>query len=466
MALATQAEHGYDSSYLDQGFKCNFASNISNLSLSKAAQTGRTKTFTRKATFSPVNNFDWNTRYGAMVYAYRNGEDFYPVIDTLFYNHSGRTITDLDFYRDVGVRWIAGNQLQSFDITIGTDEQSLYSGVAFLPSDLGKFVALSGTQGLTTSRTVGFSSAPAYWPSPRISSQQIKILSTENHRYISPYGLFVYDSGLFFNSGNQVIDALRPTYHGDFATGNGNLFPLFHKSSVTVLDPLGSVFYTGWNQNTAVNTHSIISYLGRNYAAIQDSSGINPVTGIDHWMLLNGDAVESQLYGVNTMKFRLATSTGYYVVYDDESGARQLLPFESSYRISLSGCFNGSGIFPVDVFSHGVSSTNIGTNIPYVYNDALIPKDVGRVYAPRHFTSLSGRGSGRGWKNNQFTEFYYSGYASGYNPIYSSGSIPIYVALAEIDARTYGYAFPWTSKVSYSYIPSGQVHWTNFLPLF
>lgn len=84
MALATQAEHGYDSSYLDQGFKCNFASNISNLSLSKAAQTGRTKTFTRKATFSPVNNFDWNTRYGAMVYAYRNGEDFYPVIDTLF----------------------------------------------------------------------------------------------------------------------------------------------------------------------------------------------------------------------------------------------------------------------------------------------------------------------------------------------------------------------------------------------
>ena len=450
MALATQAEHGYDSSYLDQGFKCSFASNVSNLSFSKAQNSGRTKTFTRKATFSPVNNFDWNTRYGAMVYAYRNGENFYPVIDTLFYNHSGRASSDLDYYRDVGVSWTQGNQLGSFGFTIGTDVQNLETYYGGNQANIGQFVNY-GAQGLTTGRSFSVSSGAVYWPSTRVSPQQIKLLSIKDVTYVSPNGLSVSDPNFFFNSGNQIIDKVSPSYnHGGLQ--DGKEFPLAFEESISENSYLGSVFYTGWNYqtDTSYEQNVVISYNGLNYASIDYSSGIDPATGTNHWMFLNDAPVDSQVYGESTLKFRTENTNGYYVVYDDAYSNRQLLPYGGG--IQLSGYSNGSGIFPVNFTSQTISPVDIITGLPYVYNNVLIPKNVARVISV-DLSTYAKRGSGKGWMTDQFTDFTYGGL---------SGSTPIYVALVTTRARTYGNAFPWQSSLTFEHIPSGKIYWTNF----
>ena len=92
--------------------------------------------------------------------------------------------------------------------------------------------------------------------------------------------------------------------------------------------------------------------------------------------------------------------------------------------------------------------------MPYVYNDVLIPQRVARV-SDVDLSTLAKRGSGRGWKNDEFTAFSYSGL---------SGSIPVYVARAVTIARDYGYAFPWQSSLDFrGHGPAaGKVHWTDF----
>jgi hypothetical protein len=60
--------------------------------------TGRTKTITRKTLFSPVSSLGYNTRFASLVFASNldpqdnAGSTFYPMVDTLFFNASGRSL--------------------------------------------------------------------------------------------------------------------------------------------------------------------------------------------------------------------------------------------------------------------------------------------------------------------------------------------------------------------------------------
>jgi hypothetical protein len=60
--------------------------------------TGRKKTITRRAVFSPANSMGYNTRFGSMVFAYTASTaelgkyTYYPTMDTLFYDNSGRSL--------------------------------------------------------------------------------------------------------------------------------------------------------------------------------------------------------------------------------------------------------------------------------------------------------------------------------------------------------------------------------------
>jgi hypothetical protein len=60
--------------------------------------TGRKKTITRKALFSPVSSLGYNTRFGSLVFGYNidnapaGQRIYYPYIDTLFYDSSGRSL--------------------------------------------------------------------------------------------------------------------------------------------------------------------------------------------------------------------------------------------------------------------------------------------------------------------------------------------------------------------------------------
>jgi hypothetical protein len=76
------------------------------------AITGRSKSVVRKMAFSPVSSFGYNTRFGSLVYAFKNPAEsapngeaaFYPIIDCLFYDTSGQSLAQ--HYRYVtGIYW-------------------------------------------------------------------------------------------------------------------------------------------------------------------------------------------------------------------------------------------------------------------------------------------------------------------------------------------------------------------------
>jgi hypothetical protein len=65
--------------------------------------TGRKKTLSRKALFTPASSRGYNSRFGSMVFAYLSNDDtlgdytYYPLMDSLFYDTSGQA--QLQHYR-------------------------------------------------------------------------------------------------------------------------------------------------------------------------------------------------------------------------------------------------------------------------------------------------------------------------------------------------------------------------------
>ncbi len=100
VSYATPGVKGFNTTdYIDFGQQAVFTSFTSKGALTLTGQntiTGRKKTITRKSVFSPVNSLGYNTRFGSMVYAFAANTDtvgdklYYPMVDTLFYDTSGR----------------------------------------------------------------------------------------------------------------------------------------------------------------------------------------------------------------------------------------------------------------------------------------------------------------------------------------------------------------------------------------
>lgn len=113
ISYATPGKNGWSDFYSDFGKQAAFTSNSTKLPLIMTGQnqvTGRKKTVTRKSTFSPVSSLGYNTRFASMVYAYEaistdeGNKTYYPVLDTLFFDTSGRSL--MGHYR-----YISGIQL-------------------------------------------------------------------------------------------------------------------------------------------------------------------------------------------------------------------------------------------------------------------------------------------------------------------------------------------------------------------
>lgn len=90
--------------------------------------TGRRKTVTRRALFSPAHSLGYNTRFGSMVFAYladtELGEGqyiYYPIIDSLFYDNSGRAL--MQHYRLISGIYLTqrGSGVASCQVTIRHD---------------------------------------------------------------------------------------------------------------------------------------------------------------------------------------------------------------------------------------------------------------------------------------------------------------------------------------------------------
>ena len=309
MALATQGDQGYNDSYLNQGFKCSFSADISNLKFNKAEQTGRAKTFTRKATFSPVNNFDWNTRYGAMVYAYRNGNDFYPVIDTLFYDSAGRSFR-LDNYSDVNFVLKQNEQVFDFTYQITTSE-----GVQnFTYAPYNQQVAYY-RPGIIVNSGPGTDKSNVFIPNARPNAEKASVSILPDVIYRSPSGFKVFDPGLFFNAQNQLIDYIspEPIVVSEFLTLHENPnFPghkfISDKYSLSVYAGIPPQFpgyfpdekYKFYHETGAFSRGEVANYNGQNWACIKNVTGplIKDIFTFDDATGFNGHP-EVFIYGLS-----------------------------------------------------------------------------------------------------------------------------------------------------------------------
>ncbi len=102
-SLATQGASGMSQDDSDLGQKACFSTYTVRLPFDSGTYTGRMKKITRKMFMTPSNSLGRNTRYGSLVYAYRYGNPgsytYYPMIDSLFFDNSGRSL--MQHYRRI-----------------------------------------------------------------------------------------------------------------------------------------------------------------------------------------------------------------------------------------------------------------------------------------------------------------------------------------------------------------------------
>ena len=100
ISFATPGTYGVDGTKTNFGQKAVFSTRVYKLPLYNGIDnTGRAKRITRRTMFAPVSSLGTNSRFGSLVAGFTQdttatvpSKNFYPVIDTLFYDNSGRSL--------------------------------------------------------------------------------------------------------------------------------------------------------------------------------------------------------------------------------------------------------------------------------------------------------------------------------------------------------------------------------------
>ena len=92
VSMATFGQEGLRPGEFDRGFKAAFSSMMSNLGVNITDFTGRRRNLVRKAFITPINAMGHNTRFGSLVYAFKNGSSYWPAVDCMFFDTSGRSV--------------------------------------------------------------------------------------------------------------------------------------------------------------------------------------------------------------------------------------------------------------------------------------------------------------------------------------------------------------------------------------
>jgi len=109
----------------DKGFVASFSSMMSNLGVQAQDITGRRRKLTRKGFITPINALGHNTRFGSLVYAFRNGSYYYPAVDCMFYDSSGRSV--MQHYREFSGVVFSERGKGIIDATLSTEPRT-YGG--------------------------------------------------------------------------------------------------------------------------------------------------------------------------------------------------------------------------------------------------------------------------------------------------------------------------------------------------
>ena len=92
VSMATFGHEALRGAEFDRGFKTAFSSMMSNLGVNLVDFTGRRRNLVRKAFITPINALGHNSRFGSLVYAFKNGSAYWPAVDCMFFDNSGRSV--------------------------------------------------------------------------------------------------------------------------------------------------------------------------------------------------------------------------------------------------------------------------------------------------------------------------------------------------------------------------------------
>ena len=365
ISVASPGNLDYNSDLLDFRNKATFAAVIVPLRFGVSGQQVRKKTITRRAIFTPVKSYGHNTRYGSFVYAFKNGSDYWPVVDCLFSNNSGQLL--MDHYRAI---------TDILVIDPGSGVSAVSGKMVLRPESFGKF-----NYGLAVDAAGGVTSF------------------VKNAQFLTGN----YDFSL---AAHKLSDLNSPS-----STGK-----LYYPTSATE-ENLVSIKYT--------NLHFYRGGLGTISSGAYDFTPTKQLIADFKFSGLNG--LTNYLSGSNTLAVaNSSTSEGFYITTGQFTGIASegdlnettLSDSLENYTLSY---FSGS-LYSGDTFFTGFSvvvTPEPGFIIDLEGQDYLIAaKRVTRFFDTGDFmSSLLNRGSGLNLPNSQFS-VRFSGKDTGNNDLY------------------------------------------------
>jgi hypothetical protein len=211
ISIATPGSSGYDSEKIDFGERVVASSLTINLPFEYSGF--RTQRLSRKMFFTPVNSLGHNARFGSFVMAYKNGSTYYPYVDALLYDNSGRAT--MQHYRSVYDMVITDS---GSGISVGSIKPNVgkvYGGFTTSQDSLGRVtgVSTSGARNYgIADHSLAALSAPAQtgelWWKHVSHGEVIRPTMHRDGSSSSTYsqsGLTIKDTSGYFDSGEQMI---------------------------------------------------------------------------------------------------------------------------------------------------------------------------------------------------------------------------------------------------------------------
>ena len=220
ISIATPGATGYNTELLDLGDKTVFSSLTVNLPYTYSGF--RTQRLTRKQFFCPVNSLGHNARFGSFVIGFQNGSSYYPYIDALLYDNSGRAqMQHIRKFSGVAFSdYGSGNPVGYIKSNIGL---GLWSGLLQSSSGVVTGFQGGGAQDIgIVDHSLTANSAPSASGSiwfPHVNNGNVMQTQVPNCVYAHS-GLTITDSNNYFANGGQMINNLvfRPVASGDYTT--------------------------------------------------------------------------------------------------------------------------------------------------------------------------------------------------------------------------------------------------------
>ena len=272
VSVASPGKLGYDDELIDFRNKATFSTEVIPLRFNpNSGQQQRKKTITRRAIFTPVKSYGYNTRYGSFVYAFKNAGDYWPVVDCLFSNNSGQLL--MDHFREItgvhfnskgsGVSAVSGRMVLSpesfgkFNYELLVDSSGLLTGFVknsnYLNSIFDKSFAPHKLTDLNEPSTTG----KLYYPTSATENNLVSIKFNDLHFFAKGFGTISSGAYNFTPTTQLIADFKFSGLKSSGTSGDALTTYLTGSNTLAVADSIASGgFYITSGQSVATGTEA------------------------------------------------------------------------------------------------------------------------------------------------------------------------------------------------------------------